>query len=642
MFTFFVFFILFIKLKVYSYVSMTIYIILGLFIFIVASNKFTQSSELVIRAQSTLTRVCLIIFFVSFSLSVVYSILFESFYSTSLWYYILIGICTSALFIMSIFIEDNLTKRLLPYLTLLLGLNIFLSNFIIFPNGVYTSGDTHYQIYNILLPIVENGYIPSGFTYSFFPTHHILVASLAEITGIKPVFLYMSMVRLLYVVSVLFVYSLINRAGATRFGITAMLLFITAPSIFYHGTHPYQFSYALPLGILLMYVTVVLTIPSNYKAKQNLTQNRASWTLIHILAIGVLIFTHQFTSTIIFVLIVILQLIYYIVSKNNINKVSFHYSVLFLYIVMLFFHWIYISSVFPSLKIVFDVYSSSLFNPENYHAASSSLNSNTSFFRQPWLIFLDTSGIGIMMMLGSMGSLYGVWKKNKYIFVWVAIGVIIWTLISIGELIKMPLLLGNRLFAFSDTMSFVYLSTFGVILLIERFGIKGFIFCSVLFLLMPIFSLGSTLSGSETSLFVGDQPYIKFYDTNSDLQYRTWLKNTVPENSNIWVSESWVLQFLDNKRVYNSLPVDDQDHLADNIFKLEDYVILSKHDSVGLRVRGISEWEQINSIKNKSLSTVEAKSLHERVTKLNMSEIKRVTSQLKCIYSNGETNICLK
>jgi hypothetical protein len=305
-------------------------------------------------------------------------------------------------------------------------------------------------------------------------------------------------------------------------------------------------------------------------------------------------------------------------------------------------HWIFVSSVLPSLVNVFDVYYTSLFTAENYQVAASSLSSNTNFLQSAWLIFLDTSGMGIIMMLGSMGSLYGMWKKNKYVFVWFIIGLAIWILISVGGFIKIPLLLGGRWFAFFEATSIVYLATFGIMLLIERFGTKGLIFCSILLFVVPIFSLGSTTSGSETSLFVGNQPSIKYYDTTSDLQYRGWIINTVPKGSTIYVSESWVLKYLDNVRIYGQLPINDQDHVVANTLKLGEYIVLSKHDSIGCRVRGISETEQINLVRTNKVSTVEAQASYMRITNLDVSEIKRVTSQLDHIYSNGDSNICLK
>src|SRR5690606_20964425 len=129
----------------------------------------------------------------------------------------------------------------------------------------------------------------------------------------------------------------------------------------------------LPLGMLLMYITIILTIPDRYYKNRNLLQNRVSWTIVRVLSVVVIIWAHQFTSTIIFVLILMFEIIYYIISKNNANKLSFHYSIFYLYIVMLLAHWIFVSSVLPSLVNVFDVYYTSLFTAENYQVAASSL-----------------------------------------------------------------------------------------------------------------------------------------------------------------------------------------------------------------------------------------------------------------------------
>lgn len=641
LFTLFFILISFIKMGRYGYVTLVIYSILGIFIFTKAlNNKFIQSSGSTIRNYPILPHICLIIYSTSLTLSTIYLRFFESLYVKSLCYYLFIGICTSAVFITSISVRNETIKKLLTCLTFLLGLNILLSNWLVFPNGVYASGDTHSQIYNSVVPILKYGHILPSLTYSFFPLHQILIVFLAKITIITPVFLYMSIPSLLFAVSALFVYSLQSHIVDSRFGITAMLLLVIAPSTFYHGTHAYQFSYALPLGIMLMCVTTMLTVQPDYDNNKNLLQNRVSWTIVRILLVITIIWTHQFTSTLIFVFIVIFGIIYYFFLKNNATRLSyFSYGVILLYIVILFAHWIYASYLLSSLLTVCNVYYNSLFTYENYQAAASS---NTIYSTPFWLIFFDMSGRGILMMLGLIGSLYGIWKKNIYVFTWIAIGTFIWILVSVGSFIQMPLLLSGRLFAFFEAMSIVYLATFGVILLIERFGTKGLIFCSVLLFIMTIFSLGSTTSGSETSLFVGNQPLIKFYDTDSDLQYRAWIKNTVQMNSTIWVSDSWIPQTLDNVRVYDPLPINDHDQIVDNELISGEYIALNKHDSIGVRAEGTTEEEQIKKTINGSILTDNPQKDEFRLTKLNLSENKRIASQLKHIYSNGETDICLK
>jgi hypothetical protein len=175
--------------------------------------------------------------------------------------------------------------------------------------------------------------------------------------------------------------------------------------------------------------------------------------------------------------------------------------------------------------------------------------------------------------------------------------------------------------------------------LVKRLGKKGIIICCLLLFMMPIFGLGSTNTGAETSLFLGEETYVKLYDTSTDLQYRAWIQRTVPEEAHIRVSEAWVLQYSDKARVYTGLPINTQNQINVSELKFGEYLVLSGHDiSGGLRVRGISETVQIAAIKSGEMTTVEAQSLHVRMMKLEDSEINQVDSQLGCVYSNGENN----
>jgi hypothetical protein len=175
--------------------------------------------------------------------------------------------------------------------------------------------------------------------------------------------------------------------------------------------------------------------------------------------------------------------------------------------------------------------------------------------------------------------------------------------------------------------------------LVKRLGKKGIIICCLLLFMMPIFGLGSTNTGTETSLFLGEKPDIKFYDTSPDLQSRAWIQRTVPEEAYIRVSEAWVPQYLDKARIYIELPINSLNQINVSELKFGDCLVLSNHDiSGGLRVRGISEGVQVAAVKRGEMTTVESHSLHSRMIKLEDSELNRVNSQLGCVYSNGENN----
>jgi hypothetical protein len=61
---------------------------------------------------------------------------------------------------------------------------------------------------------------------------------------------------------------------------------------------------------------------------------------------------------------------------------------------------------------------------------------------------------------------------------------------------------------------------------------------AILLLLLPFFSAGSTISGFETSIFVGDQPYIKLYDTPQEKYSKIWIENYAPQDFIIYPSGS--------------------------------------------------------------------------------------------------------
>ena len=128
----------------------------------------------------------------------------------------------------------------------------------------------------------------------------------------------------------------------------------------------------------------------------------------------------------------------------------------------------------------------------------------------------------------------------------------------------------------------------------------------------------------------------------ADLQHVQWTKSMIQEDSIIMESESWVPQYYDTGRIYIGLPVNSSNQIDIQILKAGDYIVLNNYDSNGIRVRGILESEQVNSVRTGNMTTIEAMASHMRLTKLDSYEIKRVVSKLGNIYSNGDTNICIK
>lgn len=635
--TSFLVFLLLFSFHYYGYATISLYVSLGVSFYLTIFTKKLNIGT-TRKFSDSWIKLCMILFFLTYTLSILHLQIIDDMYHKSLGYYFLIGICSFLIFFISIYDEKNVFGNLLPILVFFLSINIFFSNFIVFSEGTYASGDTHYQIYNIVLPIIGDGTIPVDESYSFFPLHQIYIASLSLLSGLNAIFLYKIATSFLYAFSSFFIYLLGKYFIGPKFGIICMLIYIISPEIVYHATHAYQFSYALIIGIILLYI-VLLTIPKDFKRIefQN-NNNKVSWTILRILLIISIVWMHQFTSAVIFGVILLFALFSILFRESNLNSKGLFSGFLLLFLVSMFAHWIFVSLKFSSLIRIANIYYTSFFSVENYQASSVYVPS----IIQPLMIqFLDISGKGIIIMFASLGSLYGMSKKNSYVYFWSFLGFFIFSLVSIGSFIRTPILLGGRLMAFFWAFSIVYLAALGIMILVEKLGTKGIALCCILLFIAPVLTLGSVSSGTESSFFKNFYPSDRLYDTEIDLSYYSWIQKMVPEGSFIMVSKSWVPQYYDNMRIYDQLPINNQNSIDLRIITYGDYLVLNDNDCEGIRVRGISESEWIQStVITKNQSLVATKDTHMRDTRLNLEELKRISSDLNCIYSSSKINIC--
>ncbi|KKG29864.1 hypothetical protein [Methanosarcina mazei] len=617
-----------------KYAIITMFVLLG-FLSYRFINKPQNAQEYIISQKYGY--LFIIIFMLSFSFSLLYLQIFASIYTKPLFYYVCIGVCSSSIFLIT---YSSIIKKswIIPFLLLLLNLNIFLSNYIVFPNGVYASGDSHYQIYNFVIPIVESGSVPSEYVYSFFPLHQIYVAFASIVSNFEPALLYLYLPGIIYPMTSLFLYSFAKRIfNDYKIETMCVLFFIISPEIVYHATHAYQFSYAAPIGIMFLFLAVLLYFPKNNFSIQNVKQR---FEVLFIFLIVTLVWTHQFTSTVVFALIILLFCISAFIFRST--KIISYQTIISLYMAILFAHWIYVSNVFNSLVKVSSTYYSSLMSPENYQA--SILISESGMFTEPsiWIIFSNVLGIGLIFILSVIGSLYGIRKYNVYIFLMAVYGIFIWTLVSTGSFIKMPLLLNSRLLTFFWAISISFIAAVGVLFITKKLGRKGVVICCLLFFIITVFNLGNPLSGSETSFLLGNQPSIKLYDTKEDINTYFWIKENIPEKSYIKMSESWIPKYYDPTRLYKELNFNNQNFIDVSQLQTGDYVLLTKYSSKGLRIRGIDESSQIQAVQSKDKTTIEAYISHIRTIKIEFLELQRMVSSLNCIYSNGDVCINLE
>ena len=107
----------------YSFSMLTLFLIIGSLISIYLSPFDLNEYSLKSYIQKNI-RLLLILFFLFYSLSIVYIIFFEQLYTKSFVYYFFIGICASLIFLISFIDSKFSTPSFIPYLILLLGFKI--------------------------------------------------------------------------------------------------------------------------------------------------------------------------------------------------------------------------------------------------------------------------------------------------------------------------------------------------------------------------------------------------------------------------------------------------------------------------------------------------------------------------------------
>ena len=632
------FFGIFVKLNYVQYAILCVFIIIGLLLYVyIAPHNFIDLTKKNISGMYT--NLIISLFMLSFCSSLIFLHEFESFYNKSVFYYFLVGICASCLFLLS-FNKNDYMSKILPFLVVLLALNIFLSNYIVFPTGTYASGDTHFQTYNLVLPMINDGKLPLGNVYTFFPNHQIYVASISIITNLNPVLLYRYLDGIIYGVVSLFFYLLGNRLFNKQVSILCSILYMLSPDVVYHATHAYQFSYAAPIGVLVLFLTLFLSVPE--EGNERISYIRVKFVTLLILLTFALIWIHQFTSAVIYALILLEVVILnvFCILRNirpALNKI------LLIYVLLMLTHWMYVSARFSKIIDVLNVYSSSLLASENYQAATM-LSQVSSSSAVPFSIqFFEILGTGILFAFVIIGAFYGLRSKNIHIFIMASWGLVIWVLVGAGRFIEMPLILGTRLLTIFWMVSIAPLASLGIILFIEKFKTKGLIICCALIIVLSISNLGSINAGSETSVFAEEQTHVKLYDTERDILSRLWITNNVPLGSHIETTESWIPQYLDSNKVYSDFfyDVDEGSIVIDQMNKGE-YFTISYLVNSGLRIRGIEENAQISAVKSGDLTTVEAKQMYTQIVDINSSVLFDATDSLNKVYTNGELTTCFK
>lgn len=503
----------------YSFIFLTLFIFLGILLSIIFRNNSHQSVE---RFAANLNpKILSVLFFLSISLLLLSLLLGTNIKTIP--FYLLLSLCASILGTEIICQNNNNNNNILLFKIYILCLIVFLSNQIVFPLGI--GGADSYKHLSTIQGIVDGGYILPEYVYSFTPLHHLLISISSEISLLNYKILYYILGAFVMSLCTLVLYLIGKTFISERVGLLSALIYPYNDYILFWSSHPAQLTYLMPLMCFLFWAFLL-------KSKKN----SVGYSIIALTLIIAIIFSHHYSSFIIFLI-----LISFLISDSFINKKyklanNIYIGLILFLIVSLFSHWVFYSNLINTFSEIIDNYFTTLVGliklDSSYIAPSSdydriSLN----------LIFLNTIGSSLLLMLSSYIFFDLFRKPSHFRYVTTIWMLCTFSLIGLGVFFHFQWLLPNRLYVFLQLFCLIFLASQALNQL-SNLNRKFIILYLLMIFSIVFFSSASTIAGFETSLFKGDQPYVKLYETPQELTAENWVESHIPPGIIMYPSRS--------------------------------------------------------------------------------------------------------
>jgi hypothetical protein len=513
-------------LRYFDYITLVIAAIIGTLLFIIFSRNFTNNKltpntpKLSESKRHTLRLTLSILFFVFYGLS--FLALLQGFYTKTPLYYVSIALCFGFLAIEILLVDTKSQGYFNLLKSFLLVLSVALTNQILFPYGIGFP-DSNFHIFDMVIPIINTGHIPLGYTYSNFPGHHLLVAVNSLISGADPRMLYYCLGGFVMSLGLLFVFLIGKKFVNLKFGLFAALIYACSDYLMSWAAHPTHMTYTYFLAIMIFALTLYL-----YHKRD------ARFIAFFIIVATTMIFTHHLSAAVILIMLaamLVVELVWRARAREYEFKVA---GLTMLFMVALFAQWMYYSGTTGTLAGVFQAY----YDAFTHGAAAAKLT--TAYFGLPVkMLVLNEIGSGILIMLSVIGFLH--FSKHSSAFKKFVIAIVIALLLLIGieVVLKQSYFEAHRMYSFLQELSLVFLASCAIIWMLNNFrtGLKPLLIIGLICL--PLFSLGSILFGEETSIFKGDRPYWKIYETPYEVRSAQWAGEYIRAGSNVTESRSF-------------------------------------------------------------------------------------------------------
>ena len=539
----------------YSYIFFGIFAILGILLYIglkrVNSGDASFQPELMktgekSRRYRTITST---IFFIFFSLSILS--LLVSIYSKTFWYYFFVSICSGSIALEIFFIESERQGFFNLFKSFLLVLNITLSNQIVFPNGIALP-DISYHV-TILYPIVNSGHIPEIGGYEFFPIHHILAGISSILLAFDPRMIYIYLGGFLISAGIIFVYLIGKKFVSLHFGLVSALLYSCLDYFIMYGSHPehqaYNYFFSLIFFLIIFYV---------------IKYRRHEFLILYIILAIALVYVHHFSSLLLLLLLVpIIGIEGYYNKKIN-QSLKFKVGLLSVLGLILVFQWTFYSTRLSSLISVINSYSSVI------QLGTKSFVPPMAYDQLPFIIiFLNTVGSSLLILISIIGFISLFKKRSLFNYIILTLSIVISILLGLGVILKQSELLPDRMYPFLQVFCLVFLGCAGLFLIFQKINFFSrkfaILFIVSFFILISFFSLSSTISGFETSIFRGNIAYTKIFSTSNEVSSGSWAVSFIPKNIN----------YLANFPISDSGTLDESQISSKTIFSFDKFYLLT-------------------------------------------------------------------
>jgi hypothetical protein len=525
-------FIFFYYKEYYSYIFLILAAISGCIIFIVLDRfshkqSFTFSFKAYEGKKPRIFLITSTLFFIFFGLSLL--ALTRGFYTKTVLYYICISLCAGAIASEILYINNRKHGTLNLFKSFLLIFNITLSNQVLYPYGI-SLPDMGFH-FPIVTGIISDGYIPHT-AYEYFPCHHILAVANILVCNSNSKMTYLYLGGFVICLGLFFVFMIGNKFVNLQFGLFAALFYVFLDYLIMYGAHPEHQAFNYFLSIILF--SVILYI-HNIK--------RPEYVIIYIILLVSMVFTHHMCAMI--SLILLLSFIFNeVVEKIKTRSYRFKYfGLAILFTTVLFWQWIYLSNRFKSFLGILYAYQDAFRNSaENIVSATSYDQISIT------TIFLNTIGSSMLIALSVIGFAQFVKCKTFFSKSIITSSFVISFLLGIGIVFKVVALLPDRLYPFLQLFGLVFLASGGIIFLLNNIILKKskLKYLLIIFILcFSFFSSSSTITGFETSPFVGNEvTYYKLYDSAQETFFDNWRKVHLSESNNFLLAEKSKMEIL--------------------------------------------------------------------------------------------------